>query len=307
MSDINIKNDPRLANLPFEPEQEWKTCSRVRGERSLQFYGLRRGWTWKLSEKTRDVVTQMRKRFGAELDVITLMGHVDPQPFARSWRRFDSEFEVVDLGRNKKQAEETLKILEAQARAEYELRNLASGTTEQHVHRALVEIVFRRRKLREDIARKISNHGLSTVCSRWGDDRLLHLAKVDRNAEIAAAILKDVRKALPEDQQPVSPSPPPNAVDRDVEIHVLDAEAVLPRVRQTIETLREQAVKYSGSDVSHADDPFQSAYALSEPRARAEMLESLAGWESKLVGGLTAREIMKARAEIVKAQQAAAS
>lgn len=291
----------RVRNLPPAPAPEdsgWKCCSRVRGERTLQFYALRHRWDWRLSDKTRDIVEQMRIRFGRDLDVITLMGHVDPQPLMRDWRRFDSELEVVDLGRSKKRAEALLTLLIEQVKIERSLRELAEGISDRRVHWELVSLTLTRKDMRTSIAEKIVRGGLSSVAARFGDERLSKLAVHERNGSVASAILKDVRERLPEDQWPVIKEDAKPA-DKDIATHRLNTEKLLPRVREALANLTNRAMEYDGKGSTNVDDEFQRAYELSEPKARASMLTELTKWENNLVRGQRAREIMRRRAATV--------
>lgn len=75
-----------------------------RTKRTLQYYATRTGMTWTLHEdKTREPLDVMKKAWGRELDVVTMMGML-PTPLKRDWYRFNQSTEVVDVGRRIKDA-----------------------------------------------------------------------------------------------------------------------------------------------------------------------------------------------------------
>jgi hypothetical protein len=102
-----------------------RLVTRVKGDkRSLQYYALRTRFAWTMSGKSRCWATVMKAAWGNDLDAITLLG-IEPKPVERDWRRFDETRELVDLGRNKKIADELLAKLKSEAGAEEDLRHTA--------------------------------------------------------------------------------------------------------------------------------------------------------------------------------------
>jgi len=105
-------------------------------QRSKQFYALRKGWDWKLTEKTRDPVAAVKAAWGDDIDIVTLMA-LSPGPADRGWWRYDEGLEIADLGRNARLAKSTLKSLQGEALSEASLRRHAS---EDRVHDVLNKI-----------------------------------------------------------------------------------------------------------------------------------------------------------------------
>ncbi|HET6494070.1 MAG TPA: hypothetical protein VFH61_01750 [Thermoleophilia bacterium] len=86
------------------------------GKRTKQYYALRSGAEWTLFGcKTREPNEAKQSVWGAELSIIDMMA-LAPQPIKRSWHRFTASREIVDLGRNKKEAGLQFEFLRQEAR-----------------------------------------------------------------------------------------------------------------------------------------------------------------------------------------------
>lgn len=102
-----------------------KDASWSGGQRSKQYYGLREGYRWGMSHKTRDPADAMKQEWGYDLDVVTMLA-LDTQPIDRDWRRFAETREVVDLGRNERVAYRRLVRLNQEGADEETLQHRTS-------------------------------------------------------------------------------------------------------------------------------------------------------------------------------------
>jgi hypothetical protein len=148
-----------------------KRCSRVRGERSKQFYACRNRWSWKLSDKTRDPVEFMKKAWGQDIDVITLLA-CEPQEVNRDWRRFEAQYEVVDCGRSKQRAKSLLESLRLVAMREKQLRRKAKEDVDAEIVEAWQSHIDREKKRRKRMESLIEENGLLGLLDNYDfDDR----------------------------------------------------------------------------------------------------------------------------------------
>lgn len=167
-----------------------KRCTRVRGERTLQFYAVRNMWKWLLSEKTRDPVDFMKERWGQDIDVITLLA-CEAQEVNRDWKRYESQYEVVDCGRSKKKARAILIALKDEADSERRLQRVAKKDINAEIVDAWKNEVDTAMGRRERLSRMVKDDGLLALLSHWEfDDR----AKEVVIAEIAQFGLDVLKK-----------------------------------------------------------------------------------------------------------------
>lgn len=135
-----MTDETETTKKPTGPKTGPKTCTKVQGGRSLQYYALRTRWDWQLSEKSRCWTTVMREQWGGDLDAITLLG-IEPKPIERDWRRYDEARELVDLGRNHKLALGLIGKLQGTAYTEKSLRHEAGRDTVAEATAALDELI----------------------------------------------------------------------------------------------------------------------------------------------------------------------
>lgn len=239
-----------------------KRCSRVRGERTLQFYAVRNKWKWLLSVKTRDPVEFMKKRWGKDIDVITLLA-CEPQEVNRDWRRYESQYEVVDCGRSKRRAQTLLDALKNEAYTERALQRKAKETVEEETvesWQAGIDVAEAKRK---KLVRLIEEDGLLALLGTYDfDDR----AEEAAHADICAWGLK----ALNEEPEEGKPKP--------------TVDDVLVRMREHVLTT---AMNFSpaGFGIRGLDDLLRQHYA-------DDMVENIDNWTKDL------REVNRARKKI---------
>jgi hypothetical protein len=279
-----------------------RPCSHLRSERTLQFYALRHRWTWRLSSKTRDTVTQMRNRFGKHLDVITLMGHVNPQPFIRSMTRYDSEFEVVDVGRNLILAEEIIKRLEEESERERNLRRLAEGRGEQSVYDELFNKTEERDALRRKFVKRILNNSFKSVCCDLTYSTRDESATSMALAEIIHPLACDLIDKITVDIDPPSET---DSKDEDGDErtardlwdleHRLVTEQMLPAFKAQFIELTAAALGDSTRKITQADDEFTRAFQFARINARRNWIRRLERWISTLKEAKRARKTIADR------------
>jgi hypothetical protein len=108
MSDAVTDDLPPTEDKPEVTVSTWTTGKK----RTQQYYATRRGLRWQIySIKTREPLDAMKAAWGSELDVITMLAMLPPKPIKRGWYRFKESLEVVDLGRNRKKADEQFEDL----------------------------------------------------------------------------------------------------------------------------------------------------------------------------------------------------
>ena len=127
----------------------------LRGDdRTLQYYCLRTGWIWTLSDKTRSTTEAMQEAWGHELDIVTLLG-IEPKPVKRDWRRYDEARELVDAGRARKDANKILDALRAESHREELLRKSASFDLLDKFEEQFTSLVEKAEKQRASFAKRI--------------------------------------------------------------------------------------------------------------------------------------------------------
>jgi hypothetical protein len=140
------------------------------GERSLQYYGLRVGWHWRISEKSRCWATCMKGAWGHELDAITMLG-IEPKPVDRGWSRFEEGREMVDLGRNRQIAKKVMYRLRQEAGEEKDLQQVASGDPETMVSDLVEATIEEGKNETKRIAALIDQKGFAhAACHGDADD-----------------------------------------------------------------------------------------------------------------------------------------
>jgi hypothetical protein len=163
-----------MSNNDTEPKPI-KTYTRVsRGRRSFQYYALRQGYKWTLSEKSRCWATVMKEAWGGDLDAITLLG-IEPKPVERGWHRFAETRELVDLGRRKTDAEGLLKRLVREAETERALRELAIREVRNEATAKAWQHIAEAKELATKHAKAEEQHGV-LYALRHGYEDALHAA-----------------------------------------------------------------------------------------------------------------------------------
>jgi len=162
-------------------------ATRTQGRLTFQYYGLRRHWTWTLSHKTRDLVSAMRGAWGSDVDIVTMLGAGPRAPY-QDWQRFDSTYEVVDLGRNRKKAEEIIAELKREASAEKDLRAHVARDLAHETRESVEGFVQRCKDLQESVGQSISRRGL--LWTAYEKD-LNSVATTDFQREWAEKLLKE--------------------------------------------------------------------------------------------------------------------
>ena len=160
-------------------------ATRTRGTRTLQYYGLRFRWKWEFADKTRDLAGVMRRTWGNELDIVTMLG-AEPQSPDRDWQRFDSQLEIVDLGRNKKKAQEVFKELKEQTKAEEALRKHADRDMNGEFRAELERVMETDKNCRAGLAKTITGDGLFYAAQYKS---MLKVGAGELQAEWAEAVL----------------------------------------------------------------------------------------------------------------------
>ena len=164
-----------------------KTASWVGGTtRSLQFYALRHRYEWTLSSKTRHPSAAMKEAWGEELDVVTMLA-LRPMPILRDWQRFDEEYEIVDLGRNKSKLKGAIYKLKSQARDESNLHDRAKPEVIEDVRKWVKKAAEMREKACKEMSCRAS-HGVEELFS--------NALKDDIVAWYSAPVAKNVGNAL---------------------------------------------------------------------------------------------------------------
>ena len=159
---------------------ESKAATFVGGStKSLQFYALRHKLEWAMSAKTRSIVSAMQGEWGSELDIVTMLA-LSAMPVKRDWQRFDEEYEIVDLGRNKAKAKRTFYTLRSQANDERYAQDRAKHEVQIEITKWVAAIEQRRENARVNQATRAQKHGL------WGV--LSNAARDEVQAEIASTI-----------------------------------------------------------------------------------------------------------------------
>lgn len=177
-----------------------RRCSRVRGERTLQFYAVRNQWNWLLGKKTRDPVDFMKERWGQDIDVITLLA-CEAHEVNRDYKRYESQYEVVDCGRNKKKANDILTALKDEVDSERRLQKMAERDIEAEIVDAWKHEVDTAEGHRKGMSRMVQEEGLLALLSDWEfDDR----AKEVVIAEIAQFGLDELKNAAEETEEGIN-------------------------------------------------------------------------------------------------------
>ena len=144
-------------------EPEPRSTATLRGDtRSLQYYCLRTGWTWELSDKTRSTTEAMQEAWGDELDIVTMLG-AEPKSVKRDWRRFEEHRELVDAGRSRKKAREIHAQLESESEREQQLRVAANRKLLDEIEEELNSVVNLNHYRREVFAKNVSEKGPLTL------------------------------------------------------------------------------------------------------------------------------------------------
>jgi len=90
-----------------------------------QYWAVRRDLDWVMTSKVRSPIEAITQVWGAAAanDPVLALG-LDPTPYVAGTERYDAMYEIVDLGRNKKEADGKLPELKASAREEQQRRNI---------------------------------------------------------------------------------------------------------------------------------------------------------------------------------------
>jgi len=184
-----------------DEKPEITLATRTRGLRTFQYYGLRHRWEWRLSSKTRDLVAAMRGAWGSEVDIVTMLG-AEPRAPYQDWQRYDAQFEVVDLGRNKVKAEEILEELKKEAQAEKALREHAARDLVKEIRDSVEAFAQRCKEHQEGIARSITKNGI-VYTAKHKDIRRAAIVDFQREwaeglAEREGALIGHIRTARTE-------------------------------------------------------------------------------------------------------------
>lgn len=158
-----------------------------RETRSEQYYLCRDGWEWAMSEKTRDPAEAMQHCWGDDVSVVDMLG-LEPQKAERGWERFKEAREIVDAGRNYREARRLMRKLEDQAEAE---EGLAGQAEEHHVDSVKNEIEQRRHEADEhvkELQQALKNDGLFGLLEHWQFDHAV------RGSVFALALNTDTKK-----------------------------------------------------------------------------------------------------------------
>ena len=152
-------------------ELQPKSTATLRGDtRTLQYYCLREGWEWHLSEKTRSTTEAMQAAWGHELDIVTMLG-CEPRPVKRDWRRFEESREIVDAGRSRKVAERILGALKDESEREQRLRKTANNDLLTDLEEGFNKRIKRYADSREAFAEHIVNYTPPYIADEY--DRLV--------------------------------------------------------------------------------------------------------------------------------------
>lgn len=160
-----------------------------------QFWAARRSGDWKLTAKIANPLEAMKQAWGEGImqDVVFIIG-LQPTPIERGGERFDSTYEIVDLGRNQRRAYKALEQLQEGAKAEKKLHAIIAKNADEllreHLTSRKEHLTGMRKRLGDDFARggfgRSARHGM--------DD----LARSELEATTAATILAKVECDLEE-------------------------------------------------------------------------------------------------------------
>ena len=185
-----------MIDLKNTPADESKKASFVGGtSKSLQFYALRHKLEWELAPKTRSIVTAMQGAWGKELDIVTMLA-LSAMPIERDWQRFDEEYEIVDLGRNKLKAEKTYYRLRSQATDEHYAQERAVQKIAVELAKWAAEQIDALPKNRERQAKRATNGGIWKLLS--------NKAQAEIQTEIACQYTGQIIAGLERDMPPTT-------------------------------------------------------------------------------------------------------
>lgn len=176
-----------MADIPNSKTSTWVAG----GKRSQQFYGLRFKFKWTMSIKTRNPVASMQAEWGDELDVIFLLA-MERTPVDRDWQRFKEDYEIVDLGRNRKLARETLNKLRNESSIEERLRSAAKPKIYEQVN-TWIEHQQEARDAEAENAKKRCGGSLYGLMS----NRILKWAEYEQGTIVAKEMAEELDDETP--------------------------------------------------------------------------------------------------------------
>ena len=163
-----------------------------RAERTLQFYGLRKEWSWKQTwDKTREPTKAIKSTFGYDLDPITLMG-LHPTHPVRPMTAYDRRWEIVDLGRNKKKAKLILEALTQEANAEHRLRQALDTDPMPKIHKWIEHDARMVKTTRKKVAERVADGDVYHLMRHYGGHDLKGLFMCETIGEIVVEIGKQL-------------------------------------------------------------------------------------------------------------------